>query len=47
MYPTRFAYLTAPFYYLLYVGLRGRVVDEEYVVLKAFYPEHLGTNKEI
>jgi len=34
MYQTRFAYLTAPFYYLVYVGLRGSIVDDEYIVLK-------------
>ena len=28
LYPTRFAYLTAPFYYLFYVELRGRIVDD-------------------
>lgn len=47
LYPTRFAYLTAPFNYLVYVGLRERIVDDEYVVLKFLYAEHLGTNKEI
>ena len=47
LYPTRFAYLTAPFYYFVYVGLRGRIVDDEYVVFKFLYAEHRGTNKEI
>jgi len=47
LYPTRFDYLTAPFYYSFYVGLRGIIVEDEYVVLKFFYVEHRGTNKEI
>jgi len=47
LYPTRFAYLTAPFYYLVYIGLRGRIMDDEYIVLKFLYAEHRGTNKEI
>jgi hypothetical protein len=28
LYPTRFAHLTSPFYYLVCVGVRGRTVDE-------------------
>jgi hypothetical protein len=31
LYPTRFAYLMAPLYYLVYVGLRERITDDVYV----------------